>query len=138
MKTELRRLRNSELEYDQLLGNLCTHRLGKSIREMPPSLWPYSCRDAEGHLQEQEAYSVDADFPLLGRRLLKLQQFNLRQQPSRIRDLWRDRRHPAQWYTFWAVLLIGIPTLVLAFVQVAIAGAQLMVAIYSPTTRAAG
>jgi hypothetical protein len=130
IRTELRHLKEKNLEFDQLLLDLCGRRLDKTLQMMPNNLWPASCRDFEGNLQEQEAYNLDADFPLLGRRLLALQAFNLRQQPSRIRDLWRDRRHPAQWYTFWAVIIIGVPTLVLAVIQALIAGAQLAVAIH--------
>lgn len=30
---------------------------------------------------------------------MAVQQYNPRQQPSRVRDLWRDRRNPLQWYS---------------------------------------
>jgi len=75
-------------------------------------------------------YSAELDFPILGSRLLRIQAFNLRQQPRRIRDLWRDRRNPLQWYTFWAVLIIGGATILLGVLQLLVSTAQLVTSIY--------
>ncbi|KAL8861044.1 MAG: hypothetical protein Q9178_002557 [Gyalolechia marmorata] len=113
-------------EYDLLLGLVCAQPCNVKIRSLPLSLWPVSCRSLEDTLQEETAYSSQDDFPMLGQRLAKLQQFNLRQQPSKLRDLWRDRRNPLQWYTFWAVLIFGSASLLLAFLQLCVATAQLV------------
>ena len=111
--------------HDSLLNILCQEKAGKKLRALPRDIWPDSCRDFEGYLLEQEVYSASTDFPVLGSRLLALQAFNLRQQPSRMRDLWRDRRNPLQWYTFWAVLVIGGLTIIITLLQFFVALAQL-------------
>ena len=87
--------------------------------------------DLEKEIQEQEVYDANLDFRFFGDRLLKLQAFNLRQQPNRMRDLWRDRRNALQWYTFWAVILIGGLSVVLAIVQCFVSAAQLYFTIRS-------
>jgi hypothetical protein len=128
----LRMLREEETakgEYDQLLDVVCTRPCDGVVRALPPSFWPVSCRSFEGSLQEESAYSSQDDFPMFGARLAKLQEFNLRQQPSKLRDLWRDRRNPLQWYTFWAVLVVGGVSILLSFLQLVVSVAQLVVAI---------
>lgn len=99
--------------------------MGKCVRALPSSLWPDSRVDADGNLLEQDVYSTAIDFPMLAPRLLKLQQFDVRQQPSRMRDLWRDRRNPMQWYAFWAVLIIGGLTILISLLQLIVACLQL-------------
>ena len=107
--------------YDELLERVCCQS-SKQLSKLPPSLWPISCRKVvENTLQEGDTYSSQDDFPLLGQRLVKVQDFNLRQQPSRLRDLWRDRRNPLTWYTFWVVLIFGTISILLAFLQLAVA-----------------
>ena len=79
-------------DYDQFLEQICGQSRN-NIRKLPSYLWPASCRSVvDEKLQEEDTYSSQDDFPLLGQRLAKLQEYNLRQQPSRLRDLWRDRR----------------------------------------------
>ncbi|KAK0728334.1 hypothetical protein B0T26DRAFT_672878 [Lasiosphaeria miniovina] len=92
-------------EYDELLNLVCAHPYDRKVRALPASLWPVTCRDLEGHVQEQGSYSSQGDFPFLGQRLAKLQEFTHRQQPSELWDLRRDRRNLLQWYTFWAVMV---------------------------------
>lgn len=115
---------------DPLLEKVCTLTNKRLHQELPSSSWPPSCVSYEGHLLEQEVYSAELDFPILGSRLLRIQAFNLRQQPRRIRDLWRDRRNPLQWYTFWAVLIIGGATILLGVLQLLVSTAQLVTSIY--------
>jgi hypothetical protein len=79
----------------------------------------------EGHLQQSDVYNARDSFPRLGPRLIKLQQFSSGQRPSKLTDLWRDRRNPLQWYTFWAVLLVGGVANILAALQLAVGIAQL-------------
>lgn len=109
---------------DALLNRLCGERLG-SLHSLPSDLWPVSCLDPNGRLLEHSTYSPVVHFPLLGDRLLALQEFSLRQSPSKIRDLWRDRRNPSQWYTLWAVIVIGGVSLGFQLVQIAITALQL-------------
>lgn len=102
--------------YDCLLDTLCGTNSGKKLDLLPKTLWPESCRSYDGKLLEQDVYSSTIDFPVLGERLAKIQAYNLRQKPNRIRDLWRDRRNPLQWYTFWAVIIFGGISLVLQII----------------------
>ncbi len=115
---------------DPLLHVLCGKRDAKSIRSSS-SLWPDTCEDSNGELLEQDVYDAALDFRLLGDRLLTLQAFNTRQRPSRIRDLWRDRRDPLQWYTFWLVLIIGGLSVLLSMMQCGLTAAQLYSQIHS-------
>ena len=111
---------------DPLLDLLCGHVLKRKRQDLPTDLWPLSCRDPQGHLQEQDVYSTTTDFPTLGPRLLRLQAYSLRQTPSKIRDLWRDFRTPLQWYTFWAVVLFGGLGVCLGTLQTLLAIAQVV------------
>jgi hypothetical protein len=115
-KTLLQKM-ESKHDYDQLLACLCTKPRREVVKKLPESFWPVSCRDFDNVLQEVDSYSSRDDFPMLGSRLTAIQEFNLRQQPRRLRDLWRDRRNPLQWYTFWAVLVIGGLSIILAILQ---------------------
>ena len=116
-------------EYDRLLEIMCTRPCDSVVRRLPVSFWPVSCRTSDGSLQEESVYSSQDDFPMFGARLAKLQEFNLRQHPSKLRDLWRDRRNPLQWYTFWAVLVVGGVSILLSFLQLVASVAQLAVAV---------
>ncbi|RSL68868.1 hypothetical protein CEP53_002404 [Fusarium sp. AF-6] len=128
---EINNLRQDGQFVDDFLSTLCERkcrtgmlwwsRMDDQLRQLPPELWPISCRDSEQHLQERDVYSAMEDFPRLGQRLLQVQKFNLRQQPSKLADLWRDRRNPLQWYTFWAVLIIGGMANVVGVLQLAVA-----------------
>ena len=128
VKAALKVLQHQDPHYDQLLEVVAAGPYNHTLAALPSSLWPVSCRSFEDTLQEEDAYSAQDDFPMFGQRLAKLQEFNLRQQPSKLRDLWRDRRNPLQWYTFWAVLIVGSLSLLLTLLQLIVALAQLIVA----------
>ncbi|KAI1420539.1 hypothetical protein F5Y12DRAFT_788172 [Xylaria sp. FL1777] len=113
-------------DYDELLACLCTKSHKEVVKTLPETFWPVSCRDYESNLQEVDAYSSRDDFPILGSRLATIQEFNLRQQPSKLRDLWRDRRNPLQWYTFWAVIIVGGLSILLAILQLVAAIVQVV------------
>jgi hypothetical protein len=119
-------------DYDSMLDLLCTRPFDKKIRSLPEALWPVTCRSFDRHLQEESSYSAQDDFPLLGQRLTKLQDFTLRQQPSELWDLWRDRRNPLQWYTFWAVLVVGGISILLGVLQFAVTLGQLIISLRNP------
>ncbi|OBS19719.1 hypothetical protein FPOA_11443 [Fusarium poae] len=72
----------------------------------------------------RNSYSKTADFPILAARLSRLQDYILRQNPKSLRMIWRDKRNPYQWYTFWAVIYIGGFGILLSLVQVALSAAQ--------------
>ena len=102
-------------------GSLWWRTYDTVLHNYPPEMWPVTCQTMKGHLLESDVYSARNDFPRLGSRLLKLQQFNLRQRPSKLVDLWRDRRNPLQWYTFWAVVIVGGVANILAALQLLVA-----------------
>ncbi|KAL7919268.1 hypothetical protein ACQKWADRAFT_323135 [Trichoderma austrokoningii] len=119
------RAASSTGDVDPFLSTICTvstaasrlFRRRLANPDLPGYLFPATILDVDDQLMESDTYSSGDDFPHFGSRLLAVQQYNLRQQPRRIRDLWRDRRNPLQWYTFWAVLWVGGITIVLALLQ---------------------
>ena len=74
-------------------------------------------------------YGLQEDFPLLGSRLLQLQEFNMLQDSSTLREFWADRRNPFNFYTFWAVIIVGGVSILLSFVQCCLSIAQLVVSV---------
>lgn len=75
------------------------------------------------------SYSMAKDFPIFAQRLQVIQDDILRQQPNRLSALWNDRRELLRWYTFWAVLVIGIVGLALAIFQCVASALQTIYAI---------
>ncbi|MCJ1309172.1 hypothetical protein MMC25_002828 [Agyrium rufum] len=96
LRIEKRKVTTFENQHDALLDVLCGKAVAGHAKTLPREIWPESCVDEDGKLLEQDVYSVALEFPILGPRLLKIQNFDLRQRPSRVRDLWRDRRNPLQ------------------------------------------
>lgn len=70
-----------------------------------------------------------ASFPHFGLRLEKLQAYATSRKPTRIREKWKDRRNRAEWAAFWTLLIIGALSILLSVVQIALAAAQLQVAL---------
>lgn len=97
---------------------------------LPPNLFPTSSLNVHDELIEFDTYSARDDFPTFGVRLLTLQNYNMRRQPSRVRDLWRDRRNPLQWYTFWAVIWVGMAGITLGLLQLVTGVVQMVYAIH--------
>ncbi|KXH41954.1 hypothetical protein CSIM01_02790 [Colletotrichum simmondsii] len=124
IKSQLEKLeKDNGQSIDKMLYTLCGPK--KEVDKLPRSIWPVGCRDFEQEkLLESDVYSAQSDFPRLGYRLINLQRFSLRQKPRRLTDLWRDRRNPLQWYTFWAVLWVGGAGIILAIIQTVLAGVQ--------------
>lgn len=128
----LDQLRTTTGDVDPFLRTLCTEPLSRgflcfqnSNANLPSALFPSSNVDINGMLMESDTYSAQDDFPVFGSRMLALQSYNLRQRPSRVKDLWRDRRKPLQWYTFWIVLWLGGATIVMGILQILLSAAQL-------------
>lgn len=98
-------------------------------QSFPNNIFPISALDLNGQIQDSDTYSALDDFPYFGQRLILLQRYNMRQQPSRVKDIWRDRRNPLQWYTFWTVLWVGGAGILLAILQLVVGLVQLYYAI---------
>ncbi|KAL2833834.1 hypothetical protein BDW59DRAFT_64532 [Aspergillus cavernicola] len=106
------------LDHDNELDILClgvSHKgLGLDYRYRPPGL--------------RETFRASSDFPILGPRLLKIEQYIDSIQPNRISSLWRDRRDILRWYTFWAVFFLGSLNLIIAAVQAGLSAEQVRLA----------
>lgn len=74
---------------------------------------------------EKSTYWSDSDFPNLGDRLLELQDFVVSQDRGTFRALWYDVRDLNRFWTFWAVVVFGITSVILSIVQTVLAGLQL-------------
>ncbi|KAL8797877.1 MAG: hypothetical protein Q9195_000229 [Heterodermia aff. obscurata] len=98
--------RSGEILHDPLLGRLCGQKWEKE-RAFYKDL---DAIDAPSHYRVQ-------DFPFLGSRLLRLQNFSKHQEPHDWKVLWNDRRDIMKSYTFWAVLFFGGGTLLLTLIQ---------------------
>lgn len=123
----------SVAQRDGLLKKLGGSRKSLITKILPPCCWPKALIGENNDLIEQDVYNTWTDFPILGRRLLALQRWNTRQQPSTLRDMWRDRRNPGTWLTFWAVLIFGGISIMLSALQLGVAVAQLVVALPPPS-----
>ncbi|RSL87984.1 hypothetical protein CEP52_015362 [Fusarium oligoseptatum] len=70
-------------------------------------------------------YNLDGDFPYFAERLTALKSFVENQCPHDWKVLWRDRRDVAKFWTIWAVMLFGIPSLLISVIQTILTGFQL-------------
>lgn len=130
---------------DGFLHTLCTSPLytnryflglpiGRKINHgLCGGLFPPFSLNLDGNLIESDTYSARDDFPTFGARLLALQNYNKRRQPSKMTDLWRDRRNPLQWYTFWAVIWVGGAGILLGILQFVVGLVQVIYTIYPAT-----
>ncbi|KAF9765422.1 hypothetical protein IL306_002300 [Fusarium sp. DS 682] len=99
---------------DQLLQDLCTTRWHEHL------LFEYLISPPT-----RANYAVNVDFPFLGERLLKLQEYMNQQSPNDFSTLIFDKRDPLRYWTF--VLAVGLAglSIVLSVVQAGIATASL-------------
>jgi len=63
-------------------------------------------------------------FPELGPRIKVLLDFMEKQKPRGFTALWRDKRDSNSWYTFWAAVIFGGTSLLLALAGLAVSSAQ--------------
>ena len=77
---------------------------------------------------ESEIMRSYADFPRFGPRLRELKYYMDNQKPSGWYQMWKDRRDRVQYVTFWAVLVFGMISIVLALVGIAVSSAQTVAA----------
>lgn len=78
------------------------------------------------HLPERESYRLSRNFPILRSKIAIVHQQLSTTEPRGMRQLWHDTRDSAQWFTFWAVLVIGGVGIILSITQVALQAAQLL------------
>jgi hypothetical protein len=84
--------------------------------------------DVVGSIRHREVFDAHQDFPHLGERLMKLQSYNSKQQPSAWRTMLFDRRDPQQRFTFFGtVVIIGGISILLSAIQTSLAIAQLAI-----------
>jgi hypothetical protein len=88
------------------------------------------CGESPRKTNERNSYSKAVDFPILAARLSKIQRYITSQNPKTLSMIWKDKRNPVQWYTFWAVVWIGGFGIVLGLVQTGLAAAQVYYAIH--------
>lgn len=99
---ERKRLEDEDYIIDPLLDELCGC-MGSSF----------------GNFLPKQFYDTQFDFPILGTRLLFIQEYIVNQQPSGFKELWNDRRDGLRWFTFWAVVFFGTLGVVLSILQLA-------------------
>ncbi|KAI9880107.1 MAG: hypothetical protein M1830_005352 [Pleopsidium flavum] len=76
-------------------------------------------------LEEYEDFDT---YPVFQDRLRELKAFMDSRRPSGFLALWKDKRDTLQWYTFWAVLVVGSLSIFLAFASLAVSTAQAVAA----------
>ena len=130
-------LRETLLSYRLLFGQLSSsRRLFRHMSSTDPTLFQNAdpllrslCTkeflNQQLFCQDRATYSLDRDFPILGDRIALLKKELKAARPKGWRDLVRDRRDAAQYWTFWLVAIFGAMSIVLAALQVALAAAQL-------------
>ena len=65
-----------------------------------------------------ERYSPSEDFPYLGKRLLKIQEYVNDHRPNNLRQLWHDQANKWNWWMLWAFVILGCLSLLFSIVQV--------------------
>lgn len=80
----------------------------------------------------KSVYSASGDFPFLGRKFLRLQDYMNAQNPSDLRTLFYDRRDILRFYTFWAVAVVGGLSIFLSLIQVLLTAVQIGITIRTP------
>ncbi|KAI9841902.1 MAG: hypothetical protein M1837_000288 [Sclerophora amabilis] len=96
--------------HDHLLARLCGRK---------------RVEDDFTHIVERDSYRLNRDFPILRSKIVVLHRQLSNMKPRGLRQLWRDTRDSVQWFTFWAVLVIGGLGVVLSVIQVGLQAAQL-------------
>lgn len=75
--------------------------------------------------KERDFYRLKRDFPILRSRLAILSHQMSNMKPRGWKELWKDRRDSANWFTFWAVIVIGGAGVLLAVIPVLLQAIQL-------------
>ena len=104
--------------YDTFLDDLCG-RKATSIKNVQSDLCNMLDLNPENLSLSQ--------FPTYREQLYAIQKYIERRRPRRLLEIWRDRREPERFFTFWAVIFFGSAGLVLSVIQVLLTAAQLWV-----------
>ena len=67
---------------------------------------------------DKDDYDLRHDFPVFRSRISRLHKVFSAKKPRSWREIWRDKRDSAGWYTFWTVLVFGAASVLLSFCQV--------------------
>ena len=82
-------------------------------------------------LGESESMRSFSHFPRFGSRLRELKFYMDNQRPSGWYQIWKDKRDRVQYVTFWAVLMFGTISIILALISIAVSSAQTVAAFRS-------
>ena len=80
---------------------------------------------------ESESMRSFSNFPRFSSRLRELKFYMDNQRPSGWYQIWKDKRDRVQYVTFWAVLVFGTISILLALISIAVSGAQTVAAFRS-------
>jgi hypothetical protein len=72
----------------------------------------------------RKGYISYSQFPIFETRLRQLRHYMNNQKPTGFRQLWIDRRDSLNYYGFWGFVVIGVLTILLALVSLAVSIAQ--------------
>jgi hypothetical protein len=72
-----------------------------------------------------ERYSPSEDFPYLGKRLLKIQEYVNDHRPNSLRQLWHDQANKWNWWMLWAFVILGCLSLLFSIIQVRIVSVRI-------------
>ncbi|KAF2477129.1 uncharacterized protein BDR25DRAFT_204411, partial [Lindgomyces ingoldianus] len=118
--------------YRLLFGqNKASRKLFRTLKPQPFEGLPEEGRDnslldictkssshAPNRPSEKDRYILASDFPIHRSRIAILARFLSTKRPRTWKEIWNDKRNSANWFTFWAVLIIGGLGITLAFIQV--------------------
>ena len=82
-------------------------------------------------LGESESMRSFSHFPRFSSRLREIKFYMDNQKPSGWYQMWKDKRDRVQYVTFWAVLVFGTISIVLALISIAVSSAQTVAAFRS-------
>ncbi|KFY93106.1 hypothetical protein V498_04550 [Pseudogymnoascus sp. VKM F-4517 (FW-2822)] len=72
----------------------------------------------------RRVYDLQDDFPIFKKRLGIVNDQIALSRPKGLKELWTHDRDKLQWYTFWAVVIIGSSGIVLSICQTGLAAVQ--------------
>lgn len=67
---------------------------------------------------DQDTYDLQRHFPILRSRIAALHRLLSASKPRGWKELWRDKRDSAGWFTFWIILIFGGIAILLSALQV--------------------
>ncbi|KAG4437821.1 hypothetical protein IFR05_006708 [Cadophora sp. M221] len=111
-----------DVTYDPLLNTIC----GQSCQSSEVVQIFGDCDIDDPRMR----YNSKTDFPFLGDRLMRLQEYSRCHYPRSVAEMWHDRRDYQRWWTFWiACSILGL-TLVFGSIQIVIGSFQVYYALH--------